>query len=260
MSQRRQLLDEAGLQVRSLSATYSPGTVLDPHGHDWGQLIYAVRGVMTVETASGCWVAPTHRAVWVPPGTLHTVAMSGVVAMRTLYFDSELSADLPRECRTLNVSPLLRELILETARIGMLHRDLPAQARLTGVILDRLGAIETGPLLLPMPTRSRLRAIAERLRAAPESAVPLKKIAAEAHMSIRSFERIFRAETNLTFMQWRQRMRLLHALRLLAAGTPVTGTAAEVGYSSTSAFIAAFKRELGTTPARYYAVEPGEQR
>ena len=61
------------------------------------------------------------------------------------------------------------------------------------------------------------------------------------------------SETEMTFGKWRQQLRMLHALRLLAAGESVTTAALEVGYDSTSAFIAAFKAGLGTTPGRYYA-------
>ncbi len=52
--------------------------------------------------------------------------------------------------------------------------------------------------------------------------------------------------------RWRQQARLLHAMRLLASGEPVTSTALEVGYESTSAFIAAFSAVIGTMPGRYY--------
>jgi AraC-like DNA-binding protein len=51
---------------------------------------------------------------------------------------------------------------------------------------------------------------------------------------------------------WRQRLRLLEGLRLLAAGSSVTEVAMEVGYSTSSAFGAMFVRETGTTPARYF--------
>jgi AraC-like DNA-binding protein len=40
---------------------------------------------------------------------------------------------------------------------------------------------------------------------------------------------------------------------LLAQGRPVTVVALDVGYDSPSAFIAMFKRTLGTTPRRYFA-------
>jgi AraC-like DNA-binding protein len=64
----------------------------------------------------------------------------------------------------------------------------------------------------------------------------------------RTLERLFQKETGMTFGKWRQQLRLLHALRLLAGGRSVTAVALEVGYDSTSAFIAMFKRTLGTTP------------
>jgi AraC-like DNA-binding protein len=44
---------------------------------------------------------------------------------------------------------------------------------------------------------------------------------------------------------------LLRALELLAAGAAVTSIALELGYENTSAFIAMFRRHLGTTPSRY---------
>ncbi|MES2391686.1 MAG: helix-turn-helix domain-containing protein, partial [Acidobacteriota bacterium] len=55
----------------------------------------------------------------------------------------------------------------------------------------------------------------------------------------------------MNFAKWRQQHRLLHAMRLLAAGEKVTAVALEAGYGSTSAFISMFRRQLGATPARY---------
>ena len=70
---------------------------------------------------------------------------------------------------------------------------------------------------------------------------------------MRTLERLFQSETGLSFGKWRQQLRLLYALRLLAAGRPVTAVAFDVGYESASAFIAMFKRTLGVTPHRYFA-------
>ena len=56
----------------------------------------------------------------------------------------------------------------------------------------------------------------------------------------------------MSFGSWRTRARLMFRLRLLAQGTPVTNVAMEAGYESTSAFIAMFKRQLGTTPGKYF--------
>jgi AraC-like DNA-binding protein len=61
----------------------------------------------------------------------------------------------------------------------------------------------------------------------------------------------------MTFGRWRQRLRFVEALRLLAKGHAVTRVALDVGYQSPSAFISAFRRELGTTPGRYFRPVPG---
>ena len=58
----------------------------------------------------------------------------------------------------------------------------------------------------------------------------------------------------MTFGRWQQQCRVLHALRRLAAGDSVTAAALAVGYDSTSAFIAMFKRVVGETPGAYFAV------
>ena len=252
MSEIRQALDEAGFEVRSLATNYRGGTRLEPHFHDWPQLVYAARGAMSVDVGHATWVVPPHRAVWVPEHTPHTIEMIGAVAMRTLYLAPHLASHLADECQTIDVSPLLRELVLETIRLGMLHRDVPTQQRLIGVLIDQLSRIESTPLRLPMPRHVRLRPIAEHLRAHPLDADKLEAIAAQAGMSTRTLELLFMQETQLTFVQWRQRMRMLHALRLLASDEPVTAVALSVGYQSPSAFIAAFKRELGVTPGDYF--------
>ncbi len=79
-------------------------------------MIFASKGVMTVRTRQGIWVVPPLRAVWIPAGTPHSVAMSGAVSMRTLYFLPRLVRALPKKCFVMNVSPLLRELIIHACR------------------------------------------------------------------------------------------------------------------------------------------------
>jgi AraC-like DNA-binding protein len=48
--------------------------------------------------------------------------------------------------------------------------------------------------------------------------------------------------------EWRRRVRLFHAMRLLEKGAAVTNVAGEVGYDSPSAFTQAFAREFGRLP------------
>lgn len=54
------------------------------------------------------------------------------------------------------------------------------------------------------------------------------------------------------FERWRTTARPAAALPLLAKGTPVGVTADQVGCATSSAFVAAFRREVGSTPAEHF--------
>jgi AraC-like DNA-binding protein len=213
---------------------------------------------MTVQTDNGTWVVPSHRAVWIPAGVGHSILMSGHVSMRTLYIVPDLAQQMPDRCCVVVVGPLLRELILYATANGPLRRDVPEHLRLAAVLRDQLRVVPSAPLELPMPRDVRAAEVAERLRNEPADNSPVDAIARTAGASRRTLERIFRKETGMSFGEWRQQARLLYALRLLARGEPVTSTALEVGYESTSAFIAAFSKALGTTPGRYYRLNRSE--
>jgi AraC-like DNA-binding protein len=242
-----------GIVIRSFVVRHTNDYAIPPHAHDWHQLIYASEGVMWVQTAEGDWVVPPNRAVWVPAGIEHGIEMTGSVLVQTLYLATGLSRNLPKRCCAVNVSPLLRELIRHTVSIGMLDKSDPVRARLIGVLLDQLSALPTIPLQLPWPSDERAQRAAAWLRAHLDDPAATRQVAKRAGLSVRTLERLFQSETGLSFGKWRQQLRLLHALRLLAAGRPVTAVALDVGYESASAFIAMFKRTLGVTPHRYFA-------
>jgi AraC-like DNA-binding protein len=246
--------------IVTLTYDYTPGHVVPLHFHDRDQLVFASRGVMTVRTESGAWVVPAHRAVWIPERVAHTIAMSGRVAMRTLYLKAKLADSLPRACCVLNVTPLLRELILHACACGRLSRRSAGQRHLVDVILDQLRIIEVAPLQLPLPEDARARRVADTLLAEPWDGRSLAEIARGSGASARTLERLYLESTGMTFGKWRQQLRLMHALRLLGAGAKVTHAALEAGYSTPSAFIVAFRREFGTTPSRYFTEAPGSAR
>lgn len=235
--------------LRSVGLTYGDGHQLEAHAHGWGQLIFAASGTMRVEAAAALWLVPPGRALWAPPGVVHAIGMRGAVAMRTVYVPQERVGPLPAQCTALEVDALLRELILHVVRRGMLREDDPADARLAGVFLDRLAAAERLVLQLPMPADARLRALAERLWSGDARTLPA--LARAAGLSVRSVQRGFLDETQMRFVEWRQRLRLIQAITALQTGASVTAAGAEAGYASTSAFIAAFRQQMGTTPARY---------
>jgi AraC-like DNA-binding protein len=72
-------------------------------------------------------------------------------------------------------------------------------------------------------------------------------------MSRRTFTRVFRRETGLSFTMWRQQACLVAALPRLVAGEPVTRVAVDLGYDNPAAFTTMFKRVLGASPRAYLA-------
>jgi AraC-like DNA-binding protein len=243
---------ESGIQVRPFAVGFTKGFDFRPGPSEWHGLFYASAGVMSVRTADGYWIVPPQRAVWMPAGTECRVEVCAGLDMRTLYFHPRATGAMPKTCAVANVPPLLRELILHTVGIGMLNRTIPEHARLIGVLVDQLRVLQVAPLQLPQPADARAVRVAAHLARHPGSTDTLAALARRAGASPRTIERLFRAETNLSFGKWREQLRLLHALRLLAGGQPVTNVALDLGYGSSSAFIAMFKRAFGTTPSRYY--------
>ena len=236
--------------VRTLACTYYGGYHIEPHAHPWGQLIYAATGVMRVKAAGRLWLVPPARAVWAPADLEHEIWARGDFAMRTLYISPPLAAGLPQDCVGLDVPPLLRELIQHIVGLGMLNQGDPDHEALAQVTVGLLKSPQPLPSSLPWPRDPRAVAAAERLLSDPSAPAELAEVARASGASARTLQRLFLDETGFGFSEWRQRLRLLHAATLLGAGSSVTEAGLEAGYASTSAFIAAFKRQLGRTPAR----------
>jgi len=76
-------------------------------------------------------------------------------------------------------------------------------------------------------------------------------LAAAVGVSERTLTRLFRSETGLSFRDWRSRMRFMLALERLDRGESSTSLAHGLGYSSPSAFIAAFRKQFGAPPSAY---------
>jgi AraC-like DNA-binding protein len=261
MSQKRQpaIFDRLGNrqgQIATLTHDYPAGHVIPAHFHDRDQLVYASRGVMTVRTSGGTWVVPTHRAVWIAAAVPHMITMSGVVAMRTLYLRARLAKAMPRDCCVVNVSPLLKELILHACTFSGLKKRIKGQHHLIDLIIDQLEAIQVVPLRLPNLSDLRALRIATILMANPGDPRPLAQICKAGGASKRTLERLFQEDTGMTLGKWRQQLRLMEAMRLLAEGAKVTHAALEAGYSTPSAFISMFRKTLGTTPTSYFRLAP----
>lgn len=234
--------------VAAMAKNFPDGHLIERHHHPRAQLVYAVAGIMTVDTDAGTWLVPPDRALWIPGGVAHQISVSGELQMRTLYVRADASAHLPRECRVLAVSPLLRALVVRATEMPAMYDEAGPEGAVMGLILAEISSLPSVPFHLPMPGDRRLLKLCRLVRDDLASDATRDSYGARVGISSRSVTRLFQQETGMGFAQWRQKARLLAALRRLGSGETVTSVALSLGYASPSAFTAMFRRILGTTP------------
>lgn len=229
-----------------------PKSSVPAHSHPWGQLVYAYKGVLDVSTPNGRYLLPPQRAVWVPPHEKHTVASMAGAEVSSIYISVKEAAIIPQSCNVLEISPLLKELILESMKQPQEYDWTGPSGRLFRLIRDQIAIANTVPLHLPLPTDTRLLKICDMLLAEPANKNSLQLLARHVGASERTLQRLFKAQTGTTFQHWRQQLRIHISLQRIAVeDISITQLAGELGYDSTSAFIAMFQKQLGFTPGEY---------
>lgn len=235
-------------RVRSYSITHPPGRVALPTQAGWDYLVFAHTGLFTAFTESAAWTIPAHRALCVPDGTRLRIETTRRVGMRCLYVDTGLGV-LGDEVRVVNLTPLTRELTLHAVDAAPMDLSVPADAATITLLADQLALQPGAPLHLPLPDDPVARSIAAAIMSTPS--IPLRDQLRVASANRRTIERRFNTETAMSLGKWRRRARILASVALLADGQRVTTVAVAMGYSSPSAFVAAFHAELGTSPREY---------
>lgn len=234
------------LVARDLCALES----LAPHAHAWGQVTYPLDGVIRVTSGNSTWIVPPLRAIWIPPQAMHGIAVLEKAQLRALYIHADAAPFRHGQCEVLEVSALLRELIVALARAGA---GQPREALLSALILDELVHSATLPIRVALPVDKRLKTLCETLIGDPSSTLTLEQWAQRAGASARTLAGLFERELGMSFSQWRQQMRLAHAAPLITRGMPLSMVAAQLGYTSQSAFSAMFKKTFGQSPAAFFA-------
>ncbi|MFF7706756.1 helix-turn-helix domain-containing protein [Pseudomonas sp. NPDC007930] len=240
--------------VEPLARSYPRGLRIEPHAHAWGQLLYAISGVMWVDTPHAALWVPPQRAVWLPPGLPHGIRVASDLQMRNLYLRPALAAEVGSALNVLEVTPLLRELLL--ARVAEGEAAGPYQQALDPLLVLELQRARPAGLQVPMPSDGdrRLRQLCEAVIRAPSQAISFEQHAEQAGASTRTLARLFQAELGLGFSEWRRQVQLAHATAERLQGVPVSRIAGELGYAPGS-FSEMFRRALGVVPSA--VGEPG---
>jgi AraC-like DNA-binding protein len=238
--------------MAAMEVDYPAGVSTGPHSHPTNQLLYAIEGVMTVRCAAGSWVVPPTRAVWLASDLEHEVRMSGRVKIRTVFIDPRVAAGVPGNSCVIDVSPLLRELIVAAVRVPMNYKEDSRDGRLMQLLLDELRICDVLPLHLPIARGPRVRRICEALLDDASDNSTVEQWADRLGVTSKTVHRLFAKETGMSFARWRQQARLLHALRRIASGEKIIDVALDCGYASQSAFTAMFRRHFGKPPSLFY--------
>jgi AraC-like DNA-binding protein len=219
------------------------------HVHPTHQLAWAERGVLSISAGDTTWALPPTRALWIPAGVRHTTAAATATAMHSLYLRPARAPEGFDRPTVLAVAPLLAALIghLGRAELGDAER-----ARAEAVLFDQLVPAPVASVELAVPADERARRVADALLADPADDRGVEAMARYAGTSPRTLHRLFRDATGCGLGEWRTRARVRCALELLATGVPVSVVAARVGYRTPSAFVAAFRNVLGTTPGQVF--------
>ncbi|GKS99542.1 MULTISPECIES: helix-turn-helix domain-containing protein [unclassified Acidovorax] len=260
--------------VRAKARWLPADTQVLPHRHPWAQVAISTTGVIRLTAAQGTYIVPPSRALWIPPGVEHAVTMVQDADLRTLYFHQPRGRCGPgvpigaaraddaawRQCRVLEVSPLLRALVCEMpsepddSATPPTPELLRRERHLSALICEELRRAAALRLGVDLPRDKRLLHLCEAVLADPTRHEALEDWARDTGASPRTVARLFRAELGSTFTQWRQQVILAKAVALAAERLPVGQIAAELGYSA-SAFSAMVRRAVGMPPARFLGLQ-----
>lgn len=219
------------------------------HEHKKGQLLYAPQGCMTFALDNSICILPPTKAVWIPPHTSHRAVMTNVVAYRSLYFDCS-KYTCPDDIVMVEVNDLLKALIDKMALWEWDIEETKTQAT-SALFWEEFYQAKQFQFSLPLPSDRRLTGFRKAMTKSDFIAPELNQLSQTVGASSKTITRLFKAETGMSYQDWRQQWRLLKAIELLCEERQVSDVAHCLEFSSDSAFIAFFKKQTGQTPLSF---------
>jgi AraC family transcriptional regulator len=205
--------------------------------------------IIIPEGSSSRWDIPQSVDVvqlYLPHATLKRVAD-----------EAETATSIELLERTAHPDLVTSRLLLSAADVldGNEALDTLFRQQLTDLLATRLLAAHTGspstvqPIMGGLSPKVLLRAI-ERLRSDSDTDVSLAALASDAGLSRFHFCRAFKESTGLSPHAWLRQHQLEQAMNMLRdTDDSIVSIAAALGYSSQTAFAAAFRKLTGETPS-----------
>ncbi|MFC7067812.1 AraC family transcriptional regulator [Brucella rhizosphaerae] len=204
------------------------------HSHRRGQLLYGNSGYMTAMTEEGAFMLPSGYAILIAPDLPHAVQTFGETKMHSVYLEESVLRGFWEPTRILKVSALLDASIQALANEPVLYDETGRGKHLSALILDEIRNADQQPYTVPLPAEKQLRKLCRDLLDNPGNDLTIDDWADKVGMSRRTMTRKFRQETGMSFIEWRQRLRVSHVMRRRAEGVPLAAAGLEAGYQSLS--------------------------
>lgn len=220
-------------------------------------LLCASRGALRLEAHGKSWVLPPARAALIASGEPIQVSIPQPVTTSSVLFHRDFAPQPLAPLTVFDLSPLARALLSECVAWPDAEEPLPPYAlSLFGALAAVAWQLAQHPSPVTVPSgrsaelRRALALTAERLT----EEVRFDDVARDVGLVPRSLARRFEDECGMTWRAVLRRMRVLRAIEELAASEDsVTTISHAVGYTSLSAFNAAFRDLTGRTPTQYRA-------
>ncbi|MDO9418442.1 AraC family transcriptional regulator [Pararhizobium sp.] len=245
-------MEQSNADVLVHSSDSPHGYVVPPHRHRRTQFLCVFGGVVLVSTERGRWMIPPGHALLIPRGLEHSVEMFSDVNMRSVYIFPPKGRANACDPVVLKITDLAHHLLAEAVRPRQEDGDQRRSDLIMQLLIDEIGQLPERPLGLPFPQTDRLAGLCRDFLDRPVAGIKIDDWARRLNMSRRSFTRLFRQETGVSFSMWRQQACIFACLPRLADGETVTTVALEAGYESVPAFTTMFKRMLGASPRLYF--------
>lgn len=224
--------------------------VWDWHRHDVNEMLWGTRGSLVVECSDGVRAVPWTVGLWIPAGEPHRVTAGSGTEFACTYLANGLGVAPRRGVGAVGVSAAVRAVLGE---LSVRSLDPEVRRLAEQLVVRFLDPAHVVRLDLPLPDDDRARRVAQSVLGDPADGRTLAEWGTVVGASERNLSRLFKQDTAMSFAEWRTRARLRLAVELLAAESPVASVARRVGYSSVSAFVQTFRRELGITPGAFAA-------
>ncbi|WP_054311116.1 AraC family transcriptional regulator [Mesorhizobium sp. 1M-11] len=145
-------------------------------------------------------------------------------------------------CRMIRVSALLDAGLRALAEESSGEVQDERGALLARLIVSEIERAQDADFAIPMPQDLRLRRICDALIETPSLETDIDSWGSIVGLSRRTLTRKFRAETSLTFGEWRRRLRAARATIQQTEGQPLRAVAGKVGYRTAHGLQAMIER------------------